>query len=300
MNKLKTYREFIILAAIALVLLAYIIFRSSGNINYKLPEINSLDKDSISSITIDGQEASYIFEKDGKDWYIQPENWLANTSTVNTILNSLTEIKVVDLISSSGNPALYELSEDKRFTVKAYIGDDLVRELYVGKVSSSGVYTYIMFPGDDNVYSIRGSLPSSVGSGKEDMREMQIIKLQKSNLQKMTFTTTGGAARTLYKDENELWAEDATEAQPDADLISKAETTLTSLRATKYLSDKPEGKPEWTVSLSTGDEDISLQIWPATEDGYPAWSSRRGYSFIISTYSGESILKGFGVEFPEE
>ncbi len=299
MNKLKTYREFIILAVIALVLLAYIIFRSSGNINYKLPEIDIIDKDSVSSLTIDGQEASYIFEKDGDDWYIQPENWLANASTVNTILNSLTEIKVVDLISSSGNPALYDLSEDKRFTVKAYSGDEMVRELYVGKVSSSGVYTYIMFPGDGNVYSIRGSLPSSVGSGKEDMREKQIIKVQKSDLQKMTFTS-GGATRILYKDENELWTEDSAEVQPDADLIAKAETTLTSLRSTKYLSEKPAGEPEWTVGLSTGDEDISLQIWPATEDGYPAWSSIRGYSFIISAYSGESILKGFGMEFSEE
>lgn len=299
MNKLKTYREFIILAVIALVLLAYIILRSSGNINYKLPEIDSLDKNTVSSITIDGQEASYIFEKSGDDWYIQPENWLANSSTVNTILNSLTDIKVVDLISSSGNPALYDLSEDKRFTVKAYSGDEMVRELYVGKVSSSGVYTYIMFPGDDNVYSIRGSLPASVGSGKEDMREKQIIKMQKSDLQKMTFTT-GGGARTLYKDENETWKEDGTEAQPDTDLIAKAETTLTSLRATKYLSEKPEGVPEWTVSLSTGNGDISLEIWPAAENGYPAWCSIRGYSFIISDYSGESILKGFGVEVPEE
>ncbi len=299
MNKQKTYIEYIILTAIAALLLVYIIFRSSGNINYKLPEFDFLDEDSITRITITGPSVDFDFSRTNGNWFIEPEGWPAESSNLKSMAKSLTDPRIAELISTSGNPELYELGDEQKILVQAWIGNEVVRKIYVGKVSSTQIYTYIMLEGDDNIYSIRGNLPSRI-SDKNSMRDKRFIKLNRESVLRMSLESNELDTRFLFKDKEDIWGSKIYETD-DAEIKSVV-NMLDPLRCKSYLYEIPEGKPEWTVKFLTEAEgEIALEIWPEKDDGtYPARCSQNGYFVNMTPYSVEKILKVFGIIKDEE
>ena len=296
MNKLKAYTEYIILAALAVLLLMYIIFRSAGNINYKLPEPSLVEPDDISRISIEGPGTELDFSKTDQQWYIEPESWEAENSNLTAIAKTLGELKIADLISTSGNPGVYELEDEQKYLVKAYDRDSLVRELYVGKVSSNGIYTYVMFPGNDSIYSVRGNLPSRV-KDKNSMRDKRFLQLNRNSVQKMTLK--GDYNITLSKDTEGVWSSDSIEAD-DAGVKSVV-NMFDPLRCKDFLYDQPAGAAEWTIELLTDEGVVSLDIWPETDNEiYPVRNSQNGYFVQATPYAVEKILGAFGIEFETE
>ncbi len=296
MNKLKIYREYIILAVIAALLVLYIIFRSAGNINYILPEPAVLDGESISGITIQGAEVNLEFIKTDGQWYIEPEGWHADNSLLNPIVKALADVKIADLISTSGNPAFYDLNEGNRILVKAYSGNETVRELFVGKVSSTGIYTYMMFPGDDNIYSIRGDLPSRV-SDRDSMRDKKFLNINRNSVIRMTLNTAVTKPVALTKNSDGIWISDSFEADDSA--VKAAVNMLDPLRCKSFLYETPADSPEWTVIIYTDEGEEKLEIWPESNELYPARCSQNGYFVNATPYAVEKLLGAFGVVFSD-
>ena len=304
MNKLKLYREYIILAAAAAALLLFIIFRSAGNINYDLPETRILDEAEINRITIDGEDIALTFESVDGEWYIEPEHWLADGGNTGSIARALADLKIVDLISTSGNPEVYELGEKNRILVRAYNGDELLREIYAGKVSSTGVYTYISLPGDDNVYSVRGNLPAKV-KDKDSMRDKKFLEIDRDSVLKMTLKDAAGTELTVFKDAQGTWRSNDIPAAPVV-TAEAPETTLDDdvkailpvldpLRCKSFRYDEPDTPAQWQLSILTEEGEVQLQIWPQDNGVYPARSSQNGYLVNTTPYAAEKILGLFGV-----
>lgn len=283
MNKLKTYREYIILAAIAAGLLLYIIFRTAGNINYNLPEPSSVNADDINKVSIEGSNIDLEFSRTGSQWFIEPEGWHAENSNLTPIVKALADIKIIDLISTSGNPEVYDLGESQRVKVTAYNGDDILREIYVGKVSSTGIYTYMMLPGDDNIYSVRGNMASRI-SDKKSMRDKKFLQVNRDSIQ--TVILSHSEETTILNAEDE-------------DLKSII-NLFDPLRCKDFLYTETAGGPEWTLEITASDsESTLLEIWKKTGDVYPARSSQNGYMVNLTSYTAEKLLGAFGIEFEE-
>ena len=301
MDRLKEYREYIILAVIAAALLLFIIFRSAGNMNYDLPEPDTIDYDRVARVTIEGTELDLEFTRSGGNWLIQPEGWIADSKTLESIVKGITEIRVADLISSSGNAELYDLDESMRARAAVYDADgELLRELYVGKISSSGVYTYMMFPGDDNIYSVRGTLPSKIAGGKTSMRSREIFRIPRDSIEKMVMRGPKGTV-TLYKDENDEWKSADSGFEADSAKASSALSYLDPTRCAGFLDAPPAGNPEWTIEVSGAGETAELEIWPEADDKkYPARSSQNGYPVLLTKYIAENLLEAFGLVFSEQ
>ena len=298
MNKLKIYREYIILAAIAALLLLYIIFRSAGNINYTLPEPDIFDEDKISRLTFQGSAVDLDFSRTDDQWLIEPEGWPAENSNLTAITKALADLKITDLISTSGNPEVYDLGEEQRILVKAYDRDKVIRELFVGKVSSTGIYTYIMLPGDDNVYSVRGNLPSRI-SDRKSMRDKRFLQIDRDSVTEMVLSDGTAQKIVLYKDETTMWKSDSFDADDTA--VKNVVNTLDPLRCKSYLYETPAGSPQWTVDFATGDGNVRLEIWPEASDNiYPARCSQNGYFVNMTAYATEKLLGAFGIVFDEE
>ena len=296
MNKLKNYTQHLILGIISVLLLLYIIFRSTGNINYELPEFSTVEPDSISRISIVGPDTQLDFTKTEGQWFIAPEGWQAENSNLTAIAKAIGDMNVADLISTSGNPGIYDLEEDQRFLVKAYEGESVVRELYVGKVSNNGIYTYVMFPGDDNIYSVRGNLPSRVKE-KNEMRDKRFVQIARNSVLKMTLN--GETPVTLYKDPTEIWRSDSFE--PDDAAVKSVVNMLDPLRCKDFLYEQPSGTAEWSIDILTESGTVTLEIWSETaEEIYPARSSQNGYLVQATPYAVEKILAAFGIVFEEE
>ena len=298
MNKMKIYREYIILAAIAAVLLLYIIFRSAGNINYDLPEPAAVDIDQITRITLEGTYMDHEFTKTDDQWFIEPEGWHADNSNIIAIAKALADLKVTDLISTSGNPEIYSLGEDERVLVKAYKGDEVLREVYVGKVSATGIYTYMMFPGDENIYSVRGNLPSRV-KDKNAMRDKKFLQLNRDSVLKMTLNGPEVDNFVLFKDPEGIWRSNSIE--PDDAAVKAVVNMLDPLRCKDFLYEEPAGAALWTIDFLTEEGTETLEIWPETaEEIYPARCSQNGYLVKTTPYAVEKLLGAFGISFGEE
>ncbi|MBI9105460.1 MAG: DUF4340 domain-containing protein [Spirochaetales bacterium] len=295
MNKLKTWRELIILAAIAAVLLLYIIYRTAGNINYELPVLQQVDSESIDHITIEGPDTSLDFTRQDEAWLINPEGWIANQSMLKTITSAVANLKPADLISSSGALSKYNLDETQKFTVKIFSGSELQREIYVGKVSSSGIYTYVMFPGNKNIYSVRGDLPSRFGGQKSAMREKQILSVPRDGILKMSMKTDD-RVMTMFKDGSGIWHAEGRDDEVDSS-IKAAIPMLSPLRCTGFLESLPASGFSWTIDIQTTEGNVLLEVWPETAEGYPARSSQNGYPVLLTSYTTEKILETFGVVF---
>jgi len=295
MNKLKAWREIIILTAIGAVLLLYIIFRTAGNINYELPVLPQFEAESIDRITAEGSESNLDFLRQEEGWIISPEGWAADGSALKAISSAAADLKPADLISKAGSLSRYELDEEQRLTLKAYSEGQLMREVFIGKVSSSGIYSYVMFPGDDNVYSVRGDLRSRFGGDKQSMREKQILSVPRDGLQKMSLSS-GGSLTSLFNDGSGVWrSEDGFE--PDNEKIKSVIPTLSPLRCTDFLEGEPSSDAEWIIEIQSTEGRIVLEIWPETEDGFPARSSTNGYPVLLPSYTARNILGAFGIVF---
>lgn len=286
-----------ILAVIAALLLLYIIFRSAGNINYVLPETTDVEQELISRITIDGP-MSLEFSKSDDQWFIQPEGWHAENSNLTAISKALAELKLVDLISTSGNPGIYALDEEQRVLVKAFNGDTLVREIYVGKVSNNGIYTYIMFPGDENIYSVRGNLPSRV-KDRNSMRDKRFVQIDRNTTLKMTLRGGSAPMQAIFKDADGVWR--SITGEPDDAAVKAAVNMLDPLRCKDFIYEAPADSPEWIIDILTEDGIVNLEIWAETDDEiYPARCSQNGYMVQMTPYATEKLLGVFGVEFAEK
>ncbi|MDC7124526.1 MAG: DUF4340 domain-containing protein, partial [Spirochaetales bacterium] len=296
MNKLKEYREYIILIGISVILLLYIIFRTAGNMNYKLPETDVVDYKTINRITIEGSDVNLDFTKTDDSWFIQPENWQADSTNLIAIAKAMGDLNIADLISTSNNPEIYNLDESNRIKVSVYKDNDLLREIFVGKVSATGIYTYIQLPGDDNVYSVRGNLPSRV-KDKKSMRDKKFVSIPRDSIQKMTLRTNGGDTKTVIKStEDDNWSSKDFEAVSDD--IKSAVNVLDPLRCKDFIYDDVSDAAKWTIDILTNDGTTSLKIWPKTEDNsYIAQYSVNGYFVDTASYSIEKLLKAFGLTF---
>lgn len=297
MNKTKTIREFIILAVIAALLLLYIIFRTAGNINYDLPAVPAVTSESIDHITVSGPQVDLDFSREDEKWSINPEGWTADKASLKAISSAVAELKLTDLISTSGALSRYNLDEQERITIKAYSSGELLREIYIGKVSSSGIYTYIMLPGDDNIYSVRGDLPSRFSGDKTTMRDKEILSVPRSGALKMTLIE-GSRALTVSRDKDGIWTADGG-LEINGENASAIVPVLSPLRCTDFLQTLPAEPAEMVLDIQTADGNIFLEIWPETGDGYPARSSVNGYPILLTAYTTEKILKVFGIEITE-
>lgn len=286
MNKLKTWKELIILAAAAAVLLVYIIFRTAGNINYELPVLPELDFESIDRVTVSGPQTNLDFIIENGSWLINPEKWIADKTTLKTIVSSITKLKTADLISSSGNPGIYNLDDSHKLTVTVSGSGETLREIYVGKVSASGIYSYIMLPGDENIYSVRGDLPSRFNDDSGSMRSKEILSVPREGVLKLSLSVN---------DDTITLSSSGTEAELAK--VNAVIPIIAPLRCIEFLENVPSSAVESVLEIQTIDGSAVLEIWPKTNDGYPARSSQNGYPVLLTAYTIEKILGEFGVVF---
>ncbi|MDR1894796.1 MAG: DUF4340 domain-containing protein [Spirochaetales bacterium] len=301
----KTLREFLILGVIALACLGYIIFRGSGNINYTLPRFNDIPAGDITRLEIikPGGE-SLVLSRTGEDWVLPGEgNFSADPGRVNRLLSMVTSVKPIDMVSQAGRPERYDLDETARFTLRAYKQDNLVRELYIGKTSDSGSYSYVLFPGNRDIFSLRGSLKSSLDLSSREFRNKTVLKLNREEVSRIRYTG-GAVSGTLLKNADGQWEKTSGGAVDPAE-INDILSRVTNLSAADFADQAPAGAPETGepfVIIWTADREYTLTLYPRDfrippEEAYPekGFLARvdSGPLFLLARYTADRFLEFF-------
>ena len=165
-------RKVVLLVAIVVLLLIYVLqvaFSHKTNVRtlYTEGEIDRVEvvkaDDRLYSLAKVGDEDSEVWTVDGE----AAREWSARG-----IVNAISEVKLLGVATKNqSDDERYGLSEESALVVKALSGGEVVRTLYVGKLSTTGSQTYVRVDEDKTVYVAQGSLRSTFEVTANDIKE---------------------------------------------------------------------------------------------------------------------------------
>lgn len=312
---MKVKKEYIILALVIVALSVYLVMRTSDRTQYELPVVPQVAAKEISRLQIMRDRVIIVINKKDDKWYIGSEEYPADGSKVKNILNAIENLTLTALVSESKNYTLYDLNAEKRINVKAWQGENLKRDVDLGKTASSFRHTFVKTAGDERVYHARGNFRNNFDLDADDLRDKLVLTLNAADIQQIQ-VTKDQLSLTLKKTQVPVAVEGAptekpAEATPEAGqpvwqsadgrpvdeaAVKQILNTVAKLRCEKFINDRR--KDEFTSPLFTlqmkGAQAYSLSIFakPAEKDtNYPAVSSGSNYAFLLSDNQVDSIMK---------
>jgi hypothetical protein len=291
-------KELIILPAVIIILILFIIFSNRDKM-YSLPVLPQIDTDKITSITIQIAENTMELKKLTNQWFIM--GYEADETKVNDILNTVSSLKLSELITESKYYERYELDDEHKKHVTVYEGENILLTIDIGKTASNYNHTFVKLENDDNIYTVPANLNQYIDIDISGLRDKLVLSFDASLIQEIQIIQ-GDDTVTLTKVEvfmNEeetdsetpqfLWKNQEGEPR-ESEKVNELLTTLSNLKCDDF-TEEPFDLTNALVSFTLkGDEEYKLIIFEKQEENYPAQSSESEYTFILSGWKGDNIL----------
>lgn len=307
----KNYLTLVLIIGILFGTLIWInVSRSLGVIRYKLPKLALIDEDAVDKIVFSNKKGTFTLEKDEDDtWRIMPQGYPVDTAHTDTMLDNLGDLEISELISEQKQYDRYELDDASKIHVMAYIADTLVRELDIGKPSSSYSHTYVTIKDDQNIYSAKGNLQSLFDKDTGDLRDEKVLSYTKDEIMeiKLEFdnqvVTISKQLKGLGEDGapvgEDVWfySVDGGPLQPvKKQAIDDILNTMGNLVCEEYYTDRQksdlEAEPFHYRITAKGAKDYVLTIFDHPGDNnHPAYSSESEYAFKLIGWRATRMMK---------
>ena len=311
---MKIKKEYIILAVVIIALTVYLVMRSSDRTQYQLPDVPQVAAQEISRLQITRGQAIIVINKKDDKWYIAPDEFPADANKVKDMLNAVEKLTLTALVSESKNYNLYDLNEDKKLNVKAWQGEDLKRDVDLGKTASSFRHTFVRPAGDERVFHARGNFKNNFDFSVDDLRDKLVLALNPADI-KLIQVIKDQQTLTISKSQAPVVV-DNTEAEKKSDpgpgakksawqaadgrpveetAVNQLLNAVSDLRCEKFIIDRQKEdftSPLFTLQLKGGQE-YSLTIFAKTAEkdtDFPAVSSGSNYPFLLSGSLVDNIL----------
>ena len=312
---MKIKKEYIILALVIIALTVYLVMRSSDRTHYQLPDIPQAAAKEISRLQITKGKASIVLNKKDNKWYIAPDEFPADANKVKNMLNAIEKFTLTALVSESKNYNLYDLDEEKKINVKAWQGENLRRDVDLGKTASSFRHTFVRPAGDERVFHARGNFKNNFDFSVDDLRDKLVLALSPADIQlirvikdQLTLTFSKSQAPVVVDNtkaekksdpapgaKKSAWQ--AADGRPvEETAVNQLLNAVSDLRCEKFINDRQKEdftSPLFTLQLK-GAQEYSLSIFAKTADkdtDFPAVSSGSNYPFLLSGSQVDRIMK---------
>lgn len=159
------------------------------------------DESSEGSEAEDKKPDSFVLVKKGEeDWALEsPVAYKANASNVQSLLDNLEKLKVVEAISTStDNYDRWGVTPEKALHVVAKKGADVVVDLYFGEDGSRG--QMVRIAGKDGVYAVKGYSKFQYARDLKGWREKTIFKFDDANAESVVVSNENGEFTFTKKD----------------------------------------------------------------------------------------------------
>ena len=312
---MKVKKEYIILAIVIAALSVYLAMRTSDRTQYELPDIPPVVGKDISKLQITRDKVSIVLNKKDDKWYIAPEEYPADGGKVKNMLNAIENLAVTALVSESKNYLRYDLTAEKGINVKAWQGENLKRDVDLGKTASSFRHTFVKMAGDERVYHARGNFRNNFDVHVDDLRDKRVLALNPADIQQMQVTgdrqsltlnktpppaavdgtPTEKKAESTPAAGEPVW-QSADNRPVDEAVVQQILTAASKLLCEKYITDRRKDEftsPLYTLQLK-GTQEYSLSIFAKNAEkdtNYPAISSGSDYAFLLSDSLVDRLMK---------
>ena len=122
---MKMKKEYLILAAITVALVAYLVSRNPNRNLYELPQLAQATIKDVTKIELASSNGNIILTKEGSDWKISPDKFLADSQKIKEMLTVMENLTLTELISESKNYNRYDLDPAKSIELRLWEKDDL-------------------------------------------------------------------------------------------------------------------------------------------------------------------------------
>lgn len=288
-----------LLPALAITALILVIVLAKRDKVYELPDLSSIDREEIDEISIQKIGLDLTIKREGDEWKIQPEKYRTDPAKIRKMLEGIAELTVTDMVSVKKAYDRYDLDEESRIRVQAFIGGKLVRQADIGKISgSSRRHTFVMLPDDERIYQASGSFRSDFDIDKEDLRDKLVLSFERESIQEILLETPESsfkltkASETKSSEEKETTVRWLTEAGEEW-MIGRVDDLLghlSSLRCERYGDENADmSRPDLSVILK-GEKEYLFTLFGQEGEEYLAGSSESAYPFRLSSGKAEQVL----------
>lgn len=304
-------KEYLLLALLIASSMAYLIFKHTDRIHYTLPVLKVIKADDITRMEVRRAGHTTLLTKKDKSWYISPGNWRADQTKVSEMSDKLSGLTITDLVSESKSYERYQLDDKNKVMLKAFSGNEIRRELAIGKTAPTNSHTYIRLPGDSKVYLASGDLPRLFLAPVADLRDMLVFAITPSDIIHIEIEQAGNTTtltrKALLADKS---LKDATKPgvtlytwkNEKGIIVDKAEIDsflagLNKIYCDKYLDDVMKDSlktPAITIKIK-GAKEYSLSLFDKTGEIIPALSSESESPFVFPGYKNDSLKKALGM-----
>ena len=310
---MKVKKEYFILAGVMVALILYLVLHRSDRTHYKLPDITGVSGKQISKLEIEKADKALVLNKKDNTWYIDPKGYPADSDKVKNMLDVIENLTLTALVSESKNYVRYDLSHDKKITVKAWQGKTLSREFDIGKAANTYQHTFVRLATDSNVYHARGDFKRKFNQTVDELRDKTVLSYTEKDIRKITLTKDQKTLTLTQKQISEQKDKkkdtpDTTSEKPettivwqdgegktvDKERVNRLLSFLNPLECETYINDAKKDdlkNPTYAVALKA-DKEYSLSVFTKKDKDaktYPAISSENEYPFLLSESQVESI-----------
>lgn len=186
--------------------------RSPGLEGNVRKELVSIDTATISEIHIkpaNHKPLEIVLKKEGAQWKVSNGQQQAETElgTVKSLLSLLKDLKVQRLASRKKDKwDTYQVGEGA--TQVSILQNGKTTNIHFGKSSYSqgGAYTYVRLSKEDEVYSVEGFIDSHFNRSYNDWRNKTLLKLNQSDISKITFNYPADSSFVLERRDSVWYA----------------------------------------------------------------------------------------------
>ena len=310
---MKLKKEYFILAGVMVALILYLVLHRSNRTHYKLPDITGVSGKQISKLEVGKAGKTLVLNKKDNTWHIGVKGYPADSAKVKNMLDVIEKLTLTALVSESKNYVRYDLTNDKKITVKAWQGKTLSREFDIGKAATTYQHTFVRLATDPNVYHARGNFRQEFDQTVNDLRDKTVLSVTQKDIREITLThdkktMTLSQKQVSEKDSKKKDKQGKTSKEPqtkivwqnadgkkvDKERVKSLLSFLNRLECETYINDVKKDdlkNPTYAVALK-GDKEYSLSIFAKKEKDaktYPAISSENDCPFLLSGSQVESI-----------
>ncbi|TAL38647.1 MAG: DUF4340 domain-containing protein [Spirochaetes bacterium] len=286
--------------------------------SFRSPSVPSLKawKDAADEIVItrDGKDTG-IALKEGK-WQIGEKAFPADPETMTQIENKLKNLKLAELITDKPPYERYELEGERAVRVRVKAGGALLRDVTLGKKSSTMRHTYVRLGEAPEVYLATGGF-DEITKPVEELRDKTVMKVSKGAIESVEIVNKGIRTRLVKqieekkeespeKDEAvpegpvrektkkvEKWTLDGNPAaRVDEGKLGQALASFDPLKAMSYSDQEVKGlAPLCTVTIRAFDKNMRLDIFKKLDESkYLCSSSESPYPFTMDSWKVENTI----------
>ena len=321
-------KEYTILALVIIALVLYLTLRKTDRTYYELPEFKEFASEQISKIELASSDSKLEFIKKDDTWVVGTKDYPADETKVEDVLSTLQDLKVTELVSESASYVRYDISDDRKITVKAWAGNQLEREVDVGKVADTYGHTFIKLPEDKSVYLAEGNSRRTVEVSLDDVRDKQVLIFDENDMaeiliqsgqqtlalskKEITEESSDSAAQGAGTGEEEetkieiktVWETPDGEAV-EKDAVDRLLSALSDLKCAGYLENSMKAElknPTHSVTLKGEGNEYTISLFEKRQEEdseIPGLSSMNDSPFHLQTWKANEITDSVQDLLPE-